>query len=235
MLIEQLFHSLKLYNNPRYLSRYLKFIQTRPGKRVKYSTHLHHILPKAKDFYPEYKDLKEHSWNGVHLTPREHFIAHYLLHKAFPGTSQTLAFYNMANIAGKRNSRAYQEARKAHIESLKDLHANPERNKKIGDYWRGRKRPEQSQRLIGHTVSEETRQKLREANLGKTISKETRLKLSKASKGKALGPAPVDRKNNISAARKGSRPYNNGLVVKMFKEEPPEGWLPGYGVLRKRS
>lgn len=235
MSIEQLFYSIKLYNNSKYLSRYLKFIQTRPNKRVKYNTHLHHILPKAKDFFPEFKNLKEYTWNGVHLTPREHFIAHYLLHKAFPGTSQTLAFYNMANIAGKRNSRAYQEARNAHIESLKALHTNPERNKKIGDYWRGRKRPEQSQRLLGHIVTEETRQKLREANIGKTISKETRLKLSKAGKGKVLGPASIDRKQNISGARKGSRPYNNGLVVKMFKEEPPPGWVLGYGDLRKKK
>lgn len=235
MLIEQLFQSLKLYKDQRHLSRYLKFIQTRPNKQVKYSTHLHHILPKAKDFFPEYKNLKEHRWNGIYLTEREHYIAHYLLHKAFPGTSQTLAFYNMANITGKRNSRAYQEARKAHIESLKVLHTNPERNKKIGDHWRGRKRPTVSEKLLGHTVSEETRQKLRNANVGKIVSEETRLKLSKASKGKVLGPAPTERKQNISQARKGSRPYNNGIIVKMFKEEPPAGWLPGYGGLRKRD
>ena len=232
-MILQSFNPIKLYTNNHYLSRYIKFVQSRKNEKVKYQTHYHHILPKAKDFFPEYKDLKANPWNGVYLTEREHYIAHYLLHKAFPGTSQTLAFYNMSNISGKRSSRAYQEARKVHIASLKELHKNPERNRKIGEHWKGQSRPSVSEKLKGHVVTEETRKKLREANLGKSVSEETRQKLSKAGKGKILGPAPEKRKNNISAARKGSKPYNNGIVVKMFKEEPPPGWFPGYGKLRK--
>jgi hypothetical protein len=233
-MILQSFNSITLYTNWHYLSRYIKFIQSRQPKKIKYQTHYHHILPKAKDFFPKYKDLKTYPWNGIHLTEREHYIAHYLLHKAFPGTSQTLAFYNMSNFAGKRSSRAYQESRKVHIESLKKLHKNPERNQKIGDYWRGKKRPTVSEKLMGHSVTEETRQKLRDANIGKSTSIVTRQKLSVAAKGKVLGPAPDDRKQNISSARKGSKPYNNGVIVKLFKEPPPEGWMPGYGNLRKK-
>jgi hypothetical protein len=227
--------SVKLYKNLHHLSRYIKFITTHSSnKKIKYQTHFHHILPKAKDFFPEYKDLKLHNWNGIHLTAREHYIAHIMLHKAFPGSSQTLAFYNMSNICGKRNSRAYQEARTVHLESLKKLHSNPERNKKIGDYWRGKVRPEMANKLKGHIVTTETREKLRTANLGKAVSNETRDKLSKASSGKVLGPCPDSRKKNISESKKGLRPFNNGIVVKLFKETPPDGWYPGYGNLRKK-
>jgi hypothetical protein len=51
----------------------------------------HHILPKADDMFPEYIDLKEHRWNGVYLTPRQHYIAHWLLWKVFGG-SQSYVF-----------------------------------------------------------------------------------------------------------------------------------------------
>lgn len=49
---------------------------------VYYETH--HILPKS--VFPEYKNLKKHPWNSVRLTPREHFICHWLLTKMFSST-----------------------------------------------------------------------------------------------------------------------------------------------------
>ena len=42
---------------------------------------LHHILPKS--VFPDYSSLKTNEWNGVLLTPKEHFICHYLLTKMF--------------------------------------------------------------------------------------------------------------------------------------------------------
>lgn len=44
----------------------------------------HHILPKS--IFPEYGNLKKHPWNGVRLTPREHFVCHWLLTKMFSNT-----------------------------------------------------------------------------------------------------------------------------------------------------
>ena len=41
--------------------------------------------------FPEYEDFKEHPWNEIHLTARQHFIAHWVLWKAFQG-SQGYAF-----------------------------------------------------------------------------------------------------------------------------------------------
>lgn len=80
----------KQHNN-HYLSRYWKFIlhcQT----RVLNETYIekHHILPKAKDLFPEFANISEHPWNEITLTAREHIIAHVILWKAYGG-SQSLA------------------------------------------------------------------------------------------------------------------------------------------------
>ena len=87
----------KQHNN-HYLSRYWKFIlhcQT----RVLNETYIekHHILPKAKDLFPEYADVKKFKWNSVDLTAREHIMAHIILWKAYGG-SQTASVFYMLNI-----------------------------------------------------------------------------------------------------------------------------------------
>lgn len=80
--------------NLHYLRRYLNFIE-----RCKIANEInppnyvenHHILPKAKDLFPEYSDNKQkYKWNSVNLSFRQHLIAHVMLWKIF-GDSQTLA------------------------------------------------------------------------------------------------------------------------------------------------
>jgi hypothetical protein len=218
-----------LYHNPHFLSRYLSFISTRPARsRIKYETHYHHILPKAPDFFPQFKDLRQFPWNGIYLTPREHFIAHRLLHKAFPGSSQSIAFFNMANICGNTNSRAYEESREVHIASLKMLHASPTRNAKISAALAGKpKSKEHIAKLVGHPVSEETREKLRQHNLGKKASIDARKKMSAARLGKIRPAHSASGKENISAAKRGSKWYNNGTVTKQSKVDLGPGWVLG--------
>lgn len=77
-----------------YLNRYFRFIESRK-LRDNDSTHYesHHILPKADDMFPEFRDDPS---NIILLTPREHFIAHMMLAKAFGG-SQVFAFMQMCN------------------------------------------------------------------------------------------------------------------------------------------
>jgi hypothetical protein len=62
----------------------------------------HHILPKAKDLFPEYKNLTIYSWNKIDLTARQHYLAHLLLWKAFGG-SQAKALFRM--LCGKTENR----------------------------------------------------------------------------------------------------------------------------------
>ena len=70
-------------HNPHYLNRYAKFIAaTKQPTRSKNVTEAHHICPKG--LFPEFTNLTKHKWNVAHLTYRQHFIAHWLLWKAFP-------------------------------------------------------------------------------------------------------------------------------------------------------
>lgn len=81
--------------NIHYFERYIRLIElfSTKNKTLPNDTYMesHHILPKANDMFPEYEDFKEHSWNEINLTARQHFIAHWGLWKAFSG-SQSYAF-----------------------------------------------------------------------------------------------------------------------------------------------
>lgn len=89
-------------HNKHYLDRYHKFIQVcRQVNSLKTKEELgytekHHICPRAKDMFPEYKSLKEYNWNCAVLSSRQHFIAHWMLWKAYGG-SQGNAFWLMRN------------------------------------------------------------------------------------------------------------------------------------------
>jgi hypothetical protein len=147
---------LKEKVNIHYAKRYIAFIESRKGIQVQYKTQFHHILPKSKDMFPEYKDLNVYKWNGIYLTHREHFIAHRLLHKMFKGSSQTAAFFNMSNIQGNKKSKSYQEAKEHQIESLREITQRPERNAKISKKLKGvPKTQEHKDKLKGPRTQEE--------------------------------------------------------------------------------
>lgn len=80
-------------HNPHYLNRYITFIHQCQQKNVGHSGTMekHHICPKAKDMFPEYECLKEHTWNLSLLTQRQHMIAHIILYKAYPKSSSCLS------------------------------------------------------------------------------------------------------------------------------------------------
>lgn len=152
----QLINSKQIKMNQHYINRYIKFISSRENKKIINETDYHHILPKAKDMFPEFKDLKMFPWNGIHLLHREHFIAHWLLAKSFPGSSQSLAFYHMSNNRNKRKSRDYEFSKKLHIETVKQMTQCPSRNKKISDALSGKPKSDQHKKnLSGERTSEE--------------------------------------------------------------------------------
>ena len=224
-----------LYTKRHFLSRYVKFVMSRPNVKIKYQTHLHHILPKAKDLFPEYKDLQLNPWNGVYLTTREHYIAHRLLHLAFPGSSQSIAFYNMSNILKINNSKAYSSARETHIKSLVKLHQCPERNAKISKALTGKKKSKDHvEKLIGHTVTPETREKLRLANLGKKRSEESKAKQQKTRAERGIKGVKLTDASRLKMSetkqKEGRKWYNNGTISKSFTiQNPPpdQSWVLG--------
>lgn len=92
--------------NRHHLHRYMTFLQrcqqiNEDDMETKY--HLHHICPKA--VFPQYKNLKRHIWNGIHLTPRQHFIAHLILAKAIPHVSTCRAVIYMSGRVDYGSSR----------------------------------------------------------------------------------------------------------------------------------
>ena len=212
------------------LQRYLKFMSSRTGQYVKGRTHLHHILPKASDFYSQYSSIADHPWNGVHLTHREHFIAHWMLARAFPSSSQSRAFYHMSNKLGRTQSRLYAAARLTHIDKVIAMTQDPDRNRKISNSLTGvKKSSSHIKKMLGHLVAEETRQKLREANLGKKHSEESKLQMSATRTGKSRQPHTDEGKRRISETKKsqGKHWFNDGVTSQLFTTPPDCSWVPG--------
>lgn len=90
-------------NNYHYLLRYYRFvnkcveINSMKTKEELVYVENHHILPKSKDMFPEYKSFKEYPWNKATLTYRQHIIAHILLWKSYNTISQTLSILRTIN------------------------------------------------------------------------------------------------------------------------------------------
>lgn len=185
-MIDLLYMIHQNISNVHYIKRYIKFISSRKTVHKKNETHFHHILPKAKDFFPQFKNLKENSWNSISLTYREHFIAHLLLHKAFKGTSQSIAFFNMSNFLGKVNSKSYQEAKEIQAESNKIITHSKERNKKISISLTGKPKTEEHKKKLGgpRTQSEKNAisEGVKKANF--RFSEEQKLEMSISRKGR---------------------------------------------------
>lgn len=104
-------------NNPHYLLRYYRFILYCKLKNLNFDGYVenHHICPKSKDLFPEYK---RSDWNLIKLTARQHYIAHHLLWKAYNTSSMSYAFKcftdgqiskNIKRIKNKIANRTYEK------------------------------------------------------------------------------------------------------------------------------
>jgi len=109
-----------LIYNEHYLKRYFKFIDSCSTAKETFLEN-HHILPVS--IFPEYKKVKE---NIKKLTPRQHFIAHWILAKAFGG-SQWFSFNQMKRIGSK--SILYHYGRKYIVEQIKLANTGREKTK----------------------------------------------------------------------------------------------------------
>jgi hypothetical protein len=228
---EELYNKVANRDGSRYMvARYLAFVGSRAGNHINRVTHHHHILPKARDFFPEYRDLVANPWNGVHLTPREHFIAHWMLARAFPKSSQARAFFHLTNVQGRRRSRDYEAARVSQVAMVITMTQDPVRNAKISATLTGRtKSREHIQKMVGHGVTAATREKIRTARLGSKHTEASREKMSQSRTGKTKrpnSPEATERMRQTKLAQK-KRWYNDGTVSKMFTLPPDDTWVLG--------
>ena len=245
-------------HNAHYLMRYVKYIVSLSGNKYKRGvTEKHHICPKANDMFPEFKSFTDNPWNRVNLTHRQHYVAHWLLWKAFPHSkSQFYSFDHFSN-RQQTNSRTYamlKEQRslmmtgennyfsknkfvgeangfygKTHTEEFKQIQSERERARRLGNSWVD---------MYGEEVAE----KMREGRSGdKNVSKraEVREKISAAHKGRKKTPEHLAK---IAATRKANAKTNprprmwvtNGVTAYyvLVKDGVPEGFKRGRKVVK---
>ena len=115
-----------------YVKIYFQIIEKAQKENRESYLELHHIIPKC--IYGEnllderlFNKGINHESNLVYLTAREHFVAHWLLHRAFPTNKKLgLAFWAMAGMISPDHKReyipssiAFEEARIAAVNSRK--------------------------------------------------------------------------------------------------------------------
>ena len=118
--------------------------------------------------------------NLIALTPRQHFVAHWMLWKAYGG-NMGRAFFMMSNFGkyGKVNSRTYAMAREDYSEQVKkQLTGKPAQSEFTKEH-----RAKLSQAKMGRKLSEETKRKVGQAQIGRKLSEETRKKISESKRG----------------------------------------------------
>ena len=165
----------------------------------------HHIIPRSMG-----GDNKKE--NLVSLSPRIHFIAHWMLWKAYRNGKMANAFWTMKLCNGMTlNSKAYEQARAAAIEYV----ASSKRGKKASDATKLKI----SLAHKGKKIPAEVVEKIKQRQIGQKRSAEAKAKMSKAQTGKLLS---AETKAKMSAAKKGKPPNNAGKAYKMKNPMPLE-------------
>lgn len=147
----------------------------------------HHIIPKCMGGSND-KD------NKVKLTYREHFIAHWLLHREYPtNKSLAAAFHIMAYGSSWRqarkekgdffpSSRQLEEAKMAKVMQRRGTKHSQETRRKMSERAKEFARKNGGPANKGYKMSNEAKEKMRVAKLGKKRSEEDKRKISEGKK-----------------------------------------------------
>jgi hypothetical protein len=171
--------------NQHHLVRYNNFISALKGQVVEGYSEKHHIVPRSHGGSNK-KD------NLIALTPRQHFIAHRMLWKAYGG-SMARAYFMMSATGkyGKIGSKTYSMVREAYS---KQVIIQMAKKPNIPAFT-----PEHRQKLrmakLGKKLSPQHRENVRLAVLGRKYSVETKQKISATKKELYMNkhtPLPAD-------------------------------------------
>lgn len=215
-------------HNIHYLNKYISFIDSISNLQSINSfntyTERHHILPKAKDFFPEYKSFKDYPWNKIILTSRQHFIAHHMLYKAYGGTMAGAfkRMYESKQNSGKLTSQQYAEVKKHFSEHMSKIMTGRKRSKetceKISNlrkiyYSNQDNRDKQSIACLGISRSEQARKNISNgAKNRKPMSNETREKISKSKRGRIVSQETKDKMRGVNNPNFGKKPSQERIA-----------------------
>jgi len=136
------------------LKRYNKFIDCLRQQNIIGYFEEHHIVPRSMGGTNDKSNL-------IKLTARQHFIAHWLLWKAY-GSKMTNAFHIMLHGKGKRKSQQrYNKINSKTYEILMKECAEQTSKRSIGNTY-----------ALGNKLSDEAKEKLRKARALQIIPKE---------------------------------------------------------------
>ena len=161
--------------NQHHLVRYNNFISALQGQAVEGYSEKHHIVPRSHGGSNK-KD------NLIVLTPRQHFIAHRMLWKAYGG-SMARAYFMMSATGkyGKLGSKTYAMAREDYSKQVSAQMAIKPNVPAFTLEHRAKLR----QAKLGTKVSDETKAKISAAQAGRVYDDEFKRKVSEGLKGKA--------------------------------------------------
>jgi len=177
--------------NKHYWQRYKKFIASRQPTQG--YVERHHIYPRS--LFPQKANDAD---NIIALTAREHFIAHWMLHKAF-GNGMTMAFMYMK--ANGPDQERYWNLNSSAYESLRIAHASVMSVVKTGKPLSEQAKQNMSKARIGKPLSEAQRKAIGLGNTGRVVSEETKLKISQAKTGVARPPMSDEHRSKLSVPK----------------------------------
>lgn len=162
----------------------------------------HHILPRCLGGVDNAENL-------VDLYPEEHYLAHLLLCKIYPGNQKLLyAAMNMTTgsmvNSGKRNNKVYGWLRRQYAESMSGDN-NPSRRDPSLQKDAAKKR-------LGQKRSEETKARMSAAQKGRIFSEETKVKMAESAKNRP----PI---SNETREKLKNRIPNKGMLGKSMSDD----------------
>jgi hypothetical protein len=185
-------------------------------------TEKHHIVPESFFINRTRRGPKgwidgnpEENSNIVSLTPREHFVCHWLLTKMTTGSAKAKminAMFSMKAVNGNNprydteiTSRVYESLRGKR--KLTDEQREKLKSRVVTDETRQKLREKRAgkQPNLGKTQSEYCKKKSSEQHTGKIISDDTKMKMSLAAKGKPKSPEHIQKLRAAAIARHANR------------------------------
>lgn len=140
--------------NEHYKNRYIKFINSLMQTNLDY-TEVHHVCPKSLNGTNDVNNL-------ISITARQHFIAHWLLWKAYKTDALTRAFWAMCHQKNKFQLQRYTKINSRTYQVLKKersiLIQNSNKNRWLNKEWASRMKETLS--LAASTPAEKERRSM---------------------------------------------------------------------------